>query len=60
MIEKLKEYVKRHENNEPTKRQLQKKINTLENEVESLKALIVDDVYEIKRLKSTIKKLKEK
>ena len=37
----------------------EKQINALENEVESLKEIIVDDQYEIKRLKAQIKKLKE-
>ena len=60
MIEKIKKYVEKHKDEEPTKNQLKKKINSLENEVESLKSIIVEDAYEIKRLKALVKKLKQK
>lgn len=59
LMDKLRLYVERHEKEEPTKVTLIKQINALENEVESLKEIIVDDQYEIKRLKAQIKKLKE-
>ena len=59
LMDKLRLYVERHEKEEPTKITFIKKINALENEVESLKEIIVDDQYEIKRLKAQIKKLKE-
>lgn len=60
MLEKLRRYVKKHERYlEETKYQLRKQINTLNNEVESLKEMIVEDQYEIRRLKATIKKMKE-
>lgn len=58
MIEALKRYVKRHEKEYPTNYQLRKTINTLENEVESLREMIVEDQYEIRKLKATIKKLR--
>ena len=59
LMDKIRLYVERHEKEEPTKVTLIKQINALENEVESLKEIIVDDQYEIKRLKVQIKKLKE-
>ena len=51
MIEGLRRYVKKHE-------KLQT-INTLKNEIDSLKEMIVEDQYEIRRLKATIKKLRK-
>jgi len=60
MIEKLKRYVARHEKEEPTNITLKKKINSLENEITALKEMIVEDQYEIRRLKVNLKKVRSK
>lgn len=51
MLEKLKKYVNSHEK--------QMNINTLKNEIESLKDIIIEKEYEIKKLKSIIKKYRK-
>lgn len=60
MIEKLKRYVARHKKEEPTNITLKKKINSLENEITALKEMIVEDQYEIRRLKTNLKKARSK
>lgn len=50
MLEKLRKYVNSHEKIIT--------INTLENEIATLKEMIVEDQYEIRKLKAVIKKLK--
>lgn len=60
MIEKLKRYVARQEKEEPTNITLKKKINSLENEITALKEMIVEDQYEIRRLKTNLKKARSK
>jgi len=60
MIEKLKRYVARHEKEKPTNITLKKKINSLENEITALKEMIVEDQYEIRRLKVNLKKARSK
>lgn len=58
MIEKLRQYVRKHEIYE-NPINLKRQINTLENEIGSLKEMIVEDQYEIRRLKATIKRLRK-
>ena len=60
MIEKLKRYVARYKKEEPTNITLKKKINSLENEITALKEMIVEDQYEIRRLKVNLKKVRSK